>query len=164
MKRKSTDYLIVHCSATPPSRQIGAAEIEQWHTAPKPKGNGWKGIGYHYVIRRCGSMELGRELEEQGAHCNMKRYGGKSYNPVSVGICLIGGVDENGKPEHNYTRFQMNTLRALLKTLLGVYPDAEICGHRDLSPDHDGNNQIDSSDWVKNCPCYDVKTWWQAQG
>ena len=163
MKRKTTDFLIVHCSATAPSQIIGAAEIKQWHTAPKPQGMGWKDIGYHYVIRRCGSLETGRDLNESGAHCNMKRYGGKSYNSCSIGICLVGGIDENGQPEHNFTRFQMNTLRALIKTLRNQHPDAEICGHRDLSPDSNGDSKIDSNDWVKHCPCFDVKAWWQAQ-
>lgn len=160
MKRKTTDLIVVHCSATRPDQDIGADEIRQWHTDPKPKGRGWKDIGYHYVIRRCGSLDCGRPLEDQGAHANMKGHGGKSYNPTSVGVCLVGGLDEHGKPTHNFTRFQMNTLRALVYTLLIHYPRAEVVGHRDLSPDHNHDGIVDRKDWVKVCPCFEVKTWW----
>jgi len=83
------DTVIVHCSATKPSMDIGVDVIRQWHM-----NKGWSDIGYHYVIRRNGAVELGRDLdkdgdvdEEIGAHA----YG---HNATSIGICLIGGVDD----------------------------------------------------------------------
>lgn len=42
--------IIVHCAATPPSMDVGAAQIDAWH-----KERGWKGIGYHFVITRGGA-------------------------------------------------------------------------------------------------------------
>ena len=56
-------YLVVHCSATPASRDIGAKEIDLMH-----RQKGWRCIGYHYVIRRDGRVEAGRPENEPGAH------------------------------------------------------------------------------------------------
>ena len=68
--RSSTKYIVIHCAATKPSMDIGAAEIRKWHTDP-PRN--WDDIGYHYVVRRSGTiekpmLEVGRYLEIPGAH------------------------------------------------------------------------------------------------
>ena len=90
--RQRTDYIIIHCSATPPNMDVNAKEIDRWH-----RQKGWLGIGYHYVIKRDGTREVGRKLSEAGAHCI-------AYNHKSVGICLVGGVDvAGGKAENNFT-------------------------------------------------------------
>ena len=54
--------IVVHCSATKPSMDIGVKEIRDWHV----NGNGWSDIGYAYVIRRNGALELGRDLDRDG--------------------------------------------------------------------------------------------------
>ena len=46
-----------------------------------------------------------------------------------------------------------------LVALSEKYPDATILGHRDLSPDKDGDGVIETSEWVKHCPSFDVKEW-----
>lgn len=136
MPRSSTDYLIVHCSATPPSMDIGKREIDRWHRA-----RGWLGIGYHFVIRQSGKVERGRSIDAAGAHA-------RGYNHNSIGICLVGGVQEDDKttPEQNYSAEQYRALEALLHTLLDDHPNAKVIGHCDVS--------------VKACPSFDVKTWW----
>ena len=77
--------VILHCSATPdypePSEKydlFGAADIDVWH-----RRRGWKGIGYHIVIRRTGIIENGRAIKTYGAHA-------KGHNRNSIGICWIG--------------------------------------------------------------------------
>ena len=40
--------------------------------------------------------------------------------------------------------------------LLVDYPGCKVCGHRDLSPDLNGNGEIEPEEWVKQCPCFDV--------
>jgi hypothetical protein len=82
--------VILHCSATPDYPEhhdkfdsIGVAEIRQWHTEKPPKGNGWKDVGYHFIIRRTGKIEPGRHLSEAGAHV-------KGHNKDSVGVCYVG--------------------------------------------------------------------------
>lgn len=137
--RTKTDYLIVHCAATPPDMDIGAAEIRRWHT----ENNGWRDIGYHLVIRRSGSLEVGRQLDDTGAHT-------AGMNSRSVGICLIGGVDDKGQPADNFTAAQRVTLDAALRMLVKAYPGAVVRGHRDFAN--------------KACPSFDAMEWAGSRG
>jgi N-acetylmuramoyl-L-alanine amidase len=148
--RRRTDYIVVHCSATPPSSNIGADEIRQWHMSP-PRN--WKNIGYHIVIRRDGTIEFGRHLDADGAHT-------LGYNTRSVGVCLVGGISQTDrKSEFNYTPAQLDSLKIVLQMLHRAYPQAEVLGHRDLSPDLDGDGIVSRHEWVKDCPCFDVRSW-----
>ncbi|MDE1463814.1 N-acetylmuramoyl-L-alanine amidase [Spartinivicinus poritis] len=104
--------LIVHCSDTPDSRDVSAADIHRWHLE-----QGWSGIGYHKIIKRDGTIENGRPEYWYGAHV-------KDHNLDSLGICLIG--------RKHYTNQQMQTLYDQLKLWLKKYPKAKIYGHRDL--------------------------------
>ena len=138
-ERKDTDFIVIHCSATKPSMtHVDAKEIDRWH-----RQRGWRKIGYHFVIRRDGIVEEGRELGEVGAHA-------KGFNSKSVGICLVGGIDEEGNPENNYTDEQWKALEELVNQMLLPYPDAEVLGHCDLP------------DVKKACPCFNVREWWTA--
>jgi N-acetyl-anhydromuramyl-L-alanine amidase AmpD len=151
-KRKKTTLIVVHVTATPPSLDIGAAEVDRMH-----KAQGWSGIGYGGIIRRDGRLEMGRGWDMIGAHV-------AGYNSISVGLAMVGGVDANGKPEHNATLAQMATLEHTLRVLQDKYPDAGICGHRDLSPDGDGDGIIEPHEHIKACPCFDVIPWAANRG
>lgn len=134
--RDRTELLVVHCSATNPKADVGKREITQWHLR-----RGFVTIGYHFVIRRDGTLETGRRESEIGAHV-------AGHNANSIGICLVGGVDLMGKPEDNFTAAQYETLRVLLGQLKARYAEAKILGHRDLAQDrHCGR---------RNCPSFDV--------
>lgn len=146
--RRTTDFIVVHCSATKPSQDIGAAEIRKWHV----EDNGWSDIGYHQVIRRSGAIELGRPLHVSGAHA-------KGYNSVSCSVCLVGGINPNGRPENNFRPKQFVALRKTLDYWAAIYPAAKILGHRDLSPDTDGDGVVEEHEWLKDCPCFDVGDW-----
>jgi N-acetyl-anhydromuramyl-L-alanine amidase AmpD len=146
--RHRTDFIVVHCSATPPDSDIGVDEIRDWHVHQ----NGWRDIGYHAVIRRDGEIEFGRHFDEPGAHVQ-----GQNYR--SVGVCLVGGVDKSGKSENNFTQDQFESLSIILDMLERAYPMARILGHRDLSPDTDGDGVVEEHEWLKDCPCFDVFTW-----
>ena len=135
MKRESTNQIVVHCSATAPKLTIGVTEIREWHQA-----RGWKDIGYHIVIRRNGSIEFGRPLDNAGAHV----YG---HNYHSVGVCMIGGVNDDGEPENNFTKEQFQSLRLAIDGLLSRYPGSKVLGHRDFPEVH------------KDCPCFNVREW-----
>lgn len=137
-KRKKTDFIVVHCSATRPEMDIGVAEIDSWH-----KDRGFYMIGYADVIRRDGSIEQGRDIDEVGAHV-------RNYNSVSVGICLVGGADKKNRPENNFTEKQFKALKSLLRFYKVKYPKAMIIGHRDL-------------DAGKACPSFDVQKWLQSE-
>ncbi|PVZ16426.1 MULTISPECIES: N-acetylmuramoyl-L-alanine amidase [unclassified Pseudomonas] len=146
-KRKRTSLLVVHCSATRRDQDIGALQITQWH-----QQRGWATIGYHYVIRRNGTLETGRDEACVGAHV-------AGHNAESIGICLVGGVDMLGKPENNFTAAQFETLHGLLGELRSRYPATRIVGHRDLSPDRNGDNHVTPNEWLKACPSFDVGAW-----
>lgn len=128
---REINLIVVHCSATHPHLDIGAKEIRQWHTE-----KGWSDIGYHYVITRNGNLDLGRPLESAGAHV-------KGYNDNSIGICLVGGVNDAMEPSANFTLNQYVALERLIIDLKAQFPFATICGHRDL-------------DKGKACPSFDV--------
>ena len=151
--RHRTDYIVVHCSATRATSDIGVDEIRDWHVHK----NGWRDIGYHAVIRRDGEIEWGRHFDEEGAHV-----AGQNYR--SVGVCLVGGIDFDGSPENNFTDEQFKSLTVLLEVLQRAYPSASILGHRDLSPDLDGDGVVEKHEWVKDCPCFDVREWRQSGG
>lgn len=127
--------LVVHCAATGPDLDIGVKEIDEWHRA-----RGWSGVGYHYVIRHDGTIERGRPLEKVGAHV-------KGHNTYSIGICLVGGADDTGKPEANYTAAQYASLRLILDGLVRRFPDSNILGHCDFPG------------VAKACPSFDVNDW-----
>lgn len=129
-------FIVVHCSATPPTMNIGRQEIDRWH-----RQRGFREIGYHYVIRRDGSIEVGRDLDKVGAHV-------EGYNAVSYGICLVGGVDADNQPEDNFEKAQKAALIPLIEKLLARSPKAKVLGHRDLPRVN------------KACPSFDVKEWW----
>lgn len=137
-KRKTTDHIVVHCAATPPDMDIGSKEIRRWHRA-----KGWLDIGYHFVIRRNGDIEKGRELDTIGAHA-------RGFNNRSIGICLVGGVDENKQPQDNFTEEQKKNLALLIDQMLTIWPDSKVLGHRDLPGVQ------------KACPSFDVAPWWDS--
>ena len=130
--------IIIHCTATPPTLDIGVDEVRQWHMSPP---NNWSDIGYHYVIRRDGAVDMGRDIRVAGAHA-------VGHNAKSIGIALVGGVDEQNQPEMNFTDTQMDVLRHTIDSLIHAYGDVAVIGHRDLP----GVN--------KACPCFDVHDWY----
>lgn len=140
--REKTDFIAIHCSATGPKQDFGAADIDKWHRA-----KGWKCIGYHYVIRRNGTVEEGREETTIGAHV-------ENWNSVSIGICMVGGVDADDpkKAVNNFTPEQFASLKQLLVDLKIRYPSAIIQGHRDFPK------------VAKACPCFSVAEWLKTVG
>lgn len=148
---KPVKLLVVHCSATPAARDIGVAQLRAMHRA-----RGFNDVGYHYVVRRDGRIEKGRPDNVIGAHVS-------GHNDGSLGICLVGGVKPDGKTaEANFAPEQYAALEKLLRDLRGRYPAARICGHRDLSPDLNGDGKITSNEWLKECPTFDVAAWVNA--
>lgn len=145
--RKSTEYVVWHCSATPPSQDIGAGQIQQMH-----KARGFDDIGYAMVVRRDGRVEPGEDLRKRAAHV-------KGLNNFSVGICMIGGVDEDDNPENNFTEAQWKAAKHVYEFFTLLYPDAKHVGHRDLSPDLDGDGRVKQHEFLKACPCYSVAQW-----
>lgn len=137
--RTITD-LVVHCSATPNGRPVTAADITRWH-----KQRGFRTIGYHYVIRVDGSVETGRPEAQIGAHV-------EGHNAKSIGICMVGGTDDKGRPNGEFAKVQFTSLSALLTDLRKRFPKARILGHRDFP------------NVAKACPSFDVRAWCDGVG
>ncbi len=129
--RKITE-IIIHCSATQEGKDFSAKHIRRWHV----NGNGWSDIGYHYVVRLSGIIDLGRAEETIGAHS-------KGHNRNSIGICYVGGLDIKGNPKDTRTEQQDVALVNLLQALKEKYPEANVIGHNEVSG--------------KACPSFDVQ-------
>ena len=99
-----------------------------------------------------------RSLSIDGAHCSTKGFSGISYNKHSIGICYIGGLDANGKPADTRTPAQRASLRELVAKLSKEYLIIEVLGHRDASPDLDGSGEVEPKEYIKACPCFDVRS------
>lgn len=84
--------------------------------------------------------------------------GVQGYNSTSINVAYMGGIDANGKVVDNRTEAQKASLVKLLKELRGRYPNAQILGHRDISPDTNHNGKVDSWERIKECPCFDAIT------
>lgn len=127
------ETIIIHCSDTYASMDIDAETIRGWHVNERK----WSDIGYHYVIKRDGNIEKGRDDITPGAHA-------RGYNHDSLGVCMVGGKGENNKPESNFTAAQWTALLELCTNLKFKY-NAEIIGHCDVSK--------------KTCPNFNAKDW-----
>lgn len=164
MNRNIT-LIVIHCSASPnedslfrgslgqPGFTTPIKTIDDWHAARGFQRDEQArrffnpdlvAIGYHYVIYRNGVTVTGRRELEMGAHV-------KGFNQKSLGLCLIG-TDQ-------FTPEQWQTLRDLVTLLQKRYPDARIVGHRDLSPDRNGNGVVEPGEWTKTCPGFSVAEW-----
>ncbi|WP_310939438.1 peptidoglycan recognition family protein [Clostridium sp. SHJSY1] len=84
------------------------------------KGKGWGGIGYHFYIRKNGTIYRGRPEEYIGAHAI-----GKNYD--SIGICLEGDFEVE-EP----TEAQKSSLVKLSTDMIIKYNLKDAIGHRDV--------------------------------
>lgn len=140
-------WLIWLLSTVPPQRRTGTLPNRIWRCATA--GVEWNGPGYHFYIRKNGDIKTTRPIEKIGAHA-------RGHNAQSIGICYEGGISERGRLADTRTVWQKHSLRVLVRALLVDYPGCKVCGHRDLSPDLNGNGEIEPEEWVKQCPCFDV--------
>lgn len=126
--------IILHCSATKEGVPFNAADINKWHIK-----RGFKKIGYNYVILLDGTVEKGREEGTIGAHTI-------GHNAHSIGICYIGGLDDNGKAKDTRTEEQKKALLKLVHSLLKKYDLTikDVHGHYEFAN--------------KACPCFKITT------
>ena len=90
-----------------------------------------------------------RAVELPGAHA-------RGHNTASIGVCYEGGLDARGRAKDTRTAAQKESLTTLLHELQRDYPGSVVCGHRDLSPDLNGNGRIEPHERLKECPSYSV--------
>lgn len=125
--------IIIHCTGTIPSRGTTVQAVRKYHV----EHNGWKDIGYHYLVYLDGSIHAGRPIDQVGAHC-------KGHNTGTIGICYVGGLYIDGKPKDTRNELQKAAIRKLVESLKVCFPTIKkISGHNMYSS--------------KACPCFDVK-------
>ena len=100
-------------------------------------------------MKRLGSIALVVMLAATAFATNGTRIVG--FNAKTIGICMIG--------TSQYSAAQWKALDNLVAGLQKEYPAAKVLGHRDLSPDLNGNGVIEPDEWTKTCPGFDVKKW-----
>ena len=147
---RKINLIVLHVSDTKPSQDFTVEKLIACH---KARGFG-EYAGYHFYIRRDGTLYYTRPVYLKGCHV-------AGHNANSIGICSEGGHRENevvlggsikekgemknlpvSKYEDNRTAEQMIVLHELLTVLHELIPDAKLCGHHDLNPG-------------KACPCMD---------
>ena len=155
-QRADIEYIVIHCSATPPTLDVGV----EWLTREHRK-RGFFTIGYHSVIRRNGDIEDGRDLYAPGVMFLSGTDGDldisagehvSGWNMKSVGICLIGGVDNKMLPENNFTEAQWDPLSGLLLSYHNLFPTAIVQGHRDFPGVRKACPSFDVAAWVRSRP------------
>ena len=142
---RAMDTIVIHCSATKEDKDYSVEDIKKWHLQ-----RGFKDVGYHFIIKIDGSVEIGRSLDRVGAHVT-------NNNTGSIGICYIGGLSKNNKAKDTRTEKQKESLLNLITILKTFISIKEIKGHRDYSKDLNNNGIIESHEYMKDCPCFDVK-------
>lgn len=132
--------IVIHCTAASgdqPAQNI----LDYW------RKKGWRSNGYHWLVSDNGIAVRLMSDEDVGN-------GVRGFNSKSIHICYKGGW--NGKDTR--TEEQKETLKVIINQYRKKWPQAEILGHRDLSPDLDNNGIVEPHEWLKLCPCFDAKT------
>ena len=138
-KREITDTIVIHCTQTPPNMDIDVAKVTEWHTQ-----RGFDTIGYHYLIKRDGTLQTGRDEDVVGAHA-------VAVNGTSIGVALVGGGNVDMGWEDNFLPEQFNTLKQIISKLKEDYDIKKIIGHY----------QVEDK---KKCPSFDVPKWLEENG
>lgn len=146
-------YLVIHCTATPEGREVSAAEIRRWHTAPASQGGrGWKQVGYTDMVHLDGRIE---RLADNNEDANVDPWevtnGAAGYNSISRHIVYVGGCDNHLAPKDTRTEAQREALKRYVEDFHARFPQVKIVGHHELNPG-------------KACPSFDVPTWLRSIG
>lgn len=121
--------VFIHCSASDYPAHDNAETMDNWH-----KERGWSGIGYHFFIKKDGTIQAGRNIEKTPA-------AQKNHNTGSIAICV------HGLKKENFTKEQRGALKALCLILNRLYRGGiTYHGHREVEPN-------------KECPVFDYRAW-----
>lgn len=110
-KRVVTDTLVVHHAA-------GNGTVEAIHNGHLSKG--WAGIGYHYYVRKDGSVYRGRPEWAVGGHTS-------GHNWHSLGICFEGNFENE-----TMSLAQLEAGRELIADILSRWRKLSVKRHKDL--------------------------------
>lgn len=111
--RNTTNRIILHHAAV---SNCSVDDVDRWH-----KNKGWTCIGYHFFVRKDGSIYRGRREEAIGAHA----YGS---NTDSIGICAEGNFENETMGD-----VQKQALKELVAYLKNKYGITKVQRHRDVN-------------------------------
>ncbi len=136
--------VVIHCTAGSPNQEVKDILL-YWENI-----KGWKNAGYHYLVDIYGKIH---QIMDEKEISN----GVKGHNSQLINIAWIGGYDKHTNSYvDNRTDIQKIALLELARTLMRKY-NVKVIGHRDLSPDKNGDGEISPDEWLKECPLFDVK-------
>lgn len=121
---------ILHCSDSDRREDDDISVINEWHVA-----RGFAGVGYHFFIKKDGTVQKGRRLELPGAHV-------QNHNADSIGICLSGRKEFTGK--------QFVALKGLIEELNGMLAN----NNNGVLPQIYGHCEFDK---MKTCPNFNYR-------
>lgn len=113
VNRTSTKQIILHHAE---ASNCTVEDINRWHL-----NNGWTGIGYHYFVRKNGTIYRGRPENAIGAHA-------VGANTNSIGICAEGRYNVETMPEA-----QKNAIKELIADIKSRYGNLAVKGHKEVS-------------------------------
>jgi N-acetyl-anhydromuramyl-L-alanine amidase AmpD len=154
--QRVVSLIVLHCAATPNGRHVTVYDVDTWHAARgfarraaavERFNPNLRHIGYHYLVDLLGQVYTGRAETEIGAHVS-------GSNANSLAVCMVG--------TSRFNRQQWAALAQLVAALRQRYPGARVVGHRDLSPDLNGDGIVQPQEWLKTCPGFDVSRWVRA--
>lgn len=119
-RSKTTAVVLHHAEAS----SATVWDINSWHLK-----NGWNGIGYHYYIRKDGSVYRGRPDWALGSHA-------KGANDYSIGVCCEGAYMTETMPAA-----QLAAVKELLRDIMRKWGKLRLLRHKDVySTDCPGKN------------------------
>ena len=111
-RKKAPNGFVLHHAA---AKTASVETVHKWHL-----DKGWAGIGYHFYVRKDGSVYRGRPENWVGAHTD-------GHNSTKIGICVEGNFETEKMPAA-----QKKAIVELLAYLRDKYGDQKVYGHRDL--------------------------------
>jgi len=109
--RKKTEYIILH-------HRAGDGDINSIHQ--EHLNRKWAGCGYHFYVKKDGSIYRGRPINMIGAHC-------PDFNSISIGICFEGNYDR----EMIMPLVQFEAGKKLIKLIREGFKNTKTVGHRE---------------------------------
>lgn len=144
--KRDVKFSCGHATAAP-QKQTTQSIFNHWKNHNK-----WKQVGYCFLISEDGTVEQMAELNEI-------TNGVAGHNRDSIHWCYKGGVDASGRAIDNRTPAQIESMLMIVTRLKELFPNIITLGHRDFSRDQNGNGIIERWEWMKECPCFDVRDW-----
>lgn len=138
-------YLFIHTTATHPDgvADFDAETLIRMHCGPKPRGRGWKQVGYAKLILTSGQVSTFVTNDGDGmVDAKEVTNGVRGFNSISRHICYVGGLDQQGRAKDTLNTAQRSRLLSEIEAVLVENPDVLITGH----------NQVSN----KACPCFSV--------